>query len=104
MSEDYARSEWGVTYRFSELVHSGYSINEIPSDSVAHPIFEKLNALGAPLQGNFEKFLVGKDGRSVRRWANGALLDFAYDSGDYFLNPQEGLAQMSEAIEGLLSE
>ena len=104
MSEDYARSEWGVTYRFSELVHSGYSINEIPSDSVAHPIFEKLNALGAPLQGNFEKFLVGKDGRSVRRWANGALLDFAYDSGDYFLDPQEGLAQMSEAIEGLLSE
>jgi hypothetical protein len=104
MSEDYARSEWGVTYRFSELVHSGYSMNEIPSDSIAHPIFEKLNALGAPLQGNFEKFLVGKDGRSVRRWANGALLDFAYDSGDYFLSPQEGLTQMSEAIEGLLSE
>lgn len=104
MSEDYARSEWGATYRFSELVHSGYSMNEIAEGSVAHPIFEKLNALNEPLQGNFEKFLVGKDGRSVLRWANGALLDFAYESGDYVLQPQEGLSQISEAIEELLSE
>lgn len=104
MSEDYARSEWGATYRFSELVHSGYSMNEIPEGSVAHPIFEKLNSMDKPFQGNFEKFLVGKDGRSVIRWTNGALLDFAYENGDDFLKPGEALSQMTEAIEEFLSE
>tara|TARA_B110001454_G_scaffold133877_1_gene124639 strand:- start:44 stop:1231 length:1188 start_codon:yes stop_codon:yes gene_type:complete len=36
------------------------------------------------LQGNFEKFLIGRDGKTIRRYANGFLLGERQSDGRYF--------------------
>lgn len=51
-----------------------YHDEEIPW-SYAEPIKKPENAKSfSPLRGNFEKFLVSKDGRKMKRYANGFLL------------------------------
>jgi glutathione peroxidase-family protein len=51
-----------------------YHDEDIPW-SYAEPIKKPENAKSfSPLRGNFEKFLVSKDGRKIKRYANGFLL------------------------------
>lgn len=80
----YAIDSYDVTYKFSELVNSkpgeGW-FKQLPEGEVAHEIFAKLSELsGTDMFGNFEKYLVDKDGNLVGRYANGMLLDYAYDN------------------------
>ena len=83
-AKDYAEDVYDVTYQFTELVTS------LPSDEwsgklkpgqTTHPIYQELTRLKDDevyqMGGNFEKFLVGRDGKVACVFPNYTLLDYA---------------------------
>lgn len=91
-TKKFAEETFNVTYNFSDLVES----NPDPSDLIKglpskygkvtpHQIFKKLceeakklGGSGDTMGGNFEKYLVGKDGELIKHYPNSALLDYNY--------------------------
>lgn len=65
--------ENGVPYHLEEISWSDIR-NEIPKNKVGFP----------PLRGNFEKFLVDRSGRRVKRYSNGFLLGERDPSNNMF--------------------
>lgn len=84
-ARSYAVENYGVSYKFSELVNSNPGegwYKQLPEGEVPHELFSKLTELsGTFMFGNFEKYLIDRDGELVGRYANGTLLDYAKDSG-----------------------
>jgi len=82
-AREYAKTIYGVTYEFSELVTSKPGApwcDKLESDQETHPLYEKLilETNNDGMYGNFEKFLIGKDGKVVANFSNYTLLDYAY--------------------------
>lgn len=85
-SKKYAEDTYNVTYHFSEILVSkpgpgapkGLREGEVP-----HELFEELVAQTQDtlMYGNFEKYLIDRDGFVVRRYPNGSLLDYAVKNG-----------------------
>lgn len=80
----YAIDTYQVTYDFSELVTSQVDEpwrKKRNNYKPAHPLYEAL-VPGAlePMAGNFEKFLVNREGKVVKRFHNSTLLDFHFDN------------------------
>lgn len=96
-AKNYAESNHGVTYNFSELVNAypGEPMNEeqfkiayptridefpkqLPEGEVPHEIFKYLSDNSPPggafMYGNFEKYLVNKNGKLAGRYGNGTLM------------------------------
>jgi glutathione peroxidase len=79
-ARDYAINKYNVTYDFSEMVVS------TPHDvwrekrnnyGESHELFVLLRELtGQNMGGNFEKFLIDRDGKFVKRFQNSLLLEF----------------------------
>lgn len=81
----YAVENYDVSYKFSELVNSkpgeGW-YKQLPEGEVPHELFAQLSKIsGTDMFGNFEKYLIDRDGVLVGRYANGTLLDYAKDGG-----------------------
>lgn len=80
----YAIDTYQVTYDFSEMVTS--QVHEVWREkrnnyNETHPLYEKLTEQdGFHMGGNFEKFLINKDGKVANRFSNYTLLDFYYDN------------------------
>jgi glutathione peroxidase len=56
--------EYGVTYELFDKVHA--------KGPAIHPLYRWLTQAGSapgPVSWNFEKFLIGRDGRLLARWA-----------------------------------
>lgn len=104
MAEDYARSEWNVTYSFSELVVSRENRGD-EAPKKPHELYTCLNPLGEeePINGNFEKFLVSKNGKVILRMINGSLLNYAYEDG-LCDSPEIEYEKLCQAIEKALEE
>jgi glutathione peroxidase len=104
MAEEYARSEWNVTYLFTELVISRDNRGNEP-EKIPHELYQTLNPDGesAPINGNFEKFLVSKNGKRIIRLANGVLLNYAFEDG-YCGSPEAECDALCQAIEEALEE
>jgi glutathione peroxidase len=85
-SKKYAEDTYDVTYNFSEILVSkpgpgapkGLKEGEIP-----HELFEELVEQTDKnlMYGNFEKYLIGRDGQVIRKYPNGSLLDYAVNAG-----------------------
>jgi glutathione peroxidase len=83
-AKNYAIDKYNVSYKFSEIVTSN------PHDSwrekrknfaKPHELYETLTAgTDEPMGGNFEKFLVDRDGNLVKRFHNYMLLDYYYNN------------------------
>lgn len=80
-ARDYAIDTYQVTYGFSEMITS--NVDKVWRDKrnnhkPVHPLYDALadRAMG----GNFEKFLVDRDGNLVKRFPNFMLLDFYYEN------------------------
>ena len=69
-----------------------------------HPFYEKVQENKDPIQGNFEKFIISKDGKKVVRYCNSDLLDLAYNSGNRTINSETALKNITETIEHFLGE
>ena len=83
-AKSYATENYDVTYEFTEVVNSkpgeGW-FKQLPEGEVPHELFSKLSELsGTDMFGNFEKYLVDREGNLVGRYANGTLLDYAFDN------------------------
>lgn len=102
-AQEYAKNEWGVTYPFTELVVSREDRDGESDGREVHEIYQTLNTGGesSPINGNFEKFLVDKNGKSVLRLANGVLLNYAHEDG-WCREPSIEYKKLCEAIEKLL--
>lgn len=104
-AENYARSEWGVTYPFSELVVSREARQGEAQKPPVHLLYKHLNPGGetSPMMGNFEKFIVDKKGINRIRKANGVLLSWAHRDG-YCESPEKEYDMLCQDIELLLNE
>jgi glutathione peroxidase len=100
-AKEFAETTYNVTYNFSELVHSNPTPAEVipglASKHGQHPvhelykeIFNQLKKLNYPnteyMFGNFEKFLVDKDGKLIKYYSNGSLLNQNYENYQMGLN------------------
>jgi glutathione peroxidase-family protein len=69
-----------------------------------HPLFKELQKGSDLIHGNFEKFIVSKDGSKYIRFCNSDLLDLAYNSGNRGVTPGEALKNIKKAIEDFIQE
>lgn len=80
----YALDKYRVSYDFSELVTSkvhDYWRKKRNNFSPTHDLYEELTKrLPGDMGGNFEKFLVDRDGNVVKRFHNSTLLDYYYEN------------------------
>jgi glutathione peroxidase len=88
-AKQFAEDEFNVTYPFTEMVESNPAkadlIPGLPSKHgkvTPHELFKNLvdGSDKALMGGNFEKYLVGKDGKVIKRYPNNYLLNYNYDS------------------------
>jgi len=121
-ARNYAKELYDVTYDFSEMVVS--MAGEPLSDEVmaekypgrkesfprkladgeqVHDLYKSM-AQDMPMFGNFEKFLVDKNGNVAVRYANSTLLDYANNHGEKTSTSEEDYNNISNAIEELLAD
>lgn len=88
-AKQFAQDEFNVTYQFTEMVESNPAeanlIPGLPSKYgkvTPHELFKQLvnNSDMSLMGGNFEKYLVNKEGKVVNHYANSHLLNYNYDS------------------------
>lgn len=124
-AKEYAESLYDVSYRFSELVTSKVgeplspeALEEkypgrtqsfpraLEDGEEVHTLYNKLTEYnnGEPMFGNFEKFLVDKEGKVAKRFPNGTLLDFATENGQKTQTAGEDYVELCEVIEALLED
>lgn len=102
--ERFAHSHYRVRLPFTELVTSRYSRDDDDDTFEPHPLYHRLGAGTAPILGNFEKFIVSKDGKRVARFTNGSLLPANFEMGKDNYSPEEALERIRAVIELFLSE
>lgn len=79
------------------------------ANSVPHKLYDVLQfggfpANGGPVQGNFEKFIISRDGKKMYRFCNSDLLDLAFNAGNRKTNSEQALKNIKLIIENLLQE
>jgi glutathione peroxidase len=85
-SKLFAEKEYNTTYGFSEILVSkpgkGAPKSLKPGET-PHELFEELveQSQGYMMFGNFEKFLIDRNGFVINRYPNGFLLDYAIENG-----------------------
>ena len=107
-SRSYAMEQYDVSYKFTELVNSNPGegwYKQLPEGEVPHELFDTLSKLsGTFMFGNFEKYLVDRDGNLIKRYPNGTLLDYAKDNGATGIgSAEEELAILKADIEKALA-
>jgi glutathione peroxidase len=69
-----------------------------------HPFYKFIQDNADPIQGNFEKFIINRDGTKVVRYCNSDLLDLAFNSGNRTVDSQTALKNICSTIEDFLKE
>jgi glutathione peroxidase-family protein len=69
-----------------------------------HPLFKQFQKDGDLIHGNFEKFIVSKDGSKYVRFCNSDLLEMGYQSGARNISPEQALQNIKKAIEAFIKE
>jgi glutathione peroxidase len=69
-----------------------------------HPLFAEFQKNKNQIHGNFEKFIVSKDGFRYVRFCNSDLLEMGYNSSQTNNSPEQALSNIKEAIENFLKE
>lgn len=114
-ARNFAVETYGVTYDFSEKVFSDPApdwVKQLPEGEEPHDIFKFIinslhpNIDRGVMSGNFEKYLIDKNGKVVKAYHNGALLDYCYEKneGKCCGTSEEEYARICSDIEKLLAE
>lgn len=69
-----------------------------------HPLFKELQKDTDLIHGNFEKFIVSRDGSKYVRFCNSDLLNMGYLSGERNISPEQALLNIEKAIEEFIKE
>lgn len=96
---DHMKKLYGTDLPFSELV----SI-KIDGQEQAHELYSNIQKESSPVQGNFEKLIISRDGKKMKRFCNSDLLDLGYNAGNRTINSQQALENIKSAIEDFLKE
>lgn len=78
-AKDYAVDTYGVTFQFSEMVVSKPNAEwreKRNNTKPTHDLFEMIASDNELMGGNFEKWLIDRDGKVVKRFPNFMLLDY----------------------------
>jgi glutathione peroxidase len=98
---DHMKELYKTDLPFSELV----GIAPEPKAEVEqHPFYKLIQEDKDPIQGNFEKIIVGRDGKKIFRFCNSDLLDLAFNAGERKTNAEQALVNVKAAIEVLLDD
>ena len=99
--QDHMKELYKTDLPFSELV----GIASEPKADVEQHAFYKLIQDGKdPIQGNFEKIIIGRDGKKMFRFCNSDLLDLAFNAGERKTDAKQALINIKAAIEVLLDD
>ena len=98
---DHMKELYKTDLPFSELV----GIAPEPKAGIEqHPFFKLIQEDKDPIQGNFEKIIIGRDGKKMFRFCNSDLLDLAFNAGERKTDPEQALINIKAAIEVLLDD
>jgi glutathione peroxidase len=98
---DHMKELYKTDLPFSELVGIA---SEPKADVEQHPFYKLIQEGKDPIQGNFEKIIVGRDGKKIFRFCNSDLLDLAFNAGERKTNAEQALVNVRAAIEVLLDD
>jgi glutathione peroxidase len=99
--QDHMKELYKTDFPFSELV----GIAPEPKAGIEQHAFYKLIQDGKdPIQGNFEKIIIGRDGKKMFRFCNSDLLDLAFNAGERKTDAKQALVNIKAAIEVLLDD
>ena len=119
---DHMKKVYGTDFPFSEMVnildpdkdkevykrtreeYDKTDVDYYEAKGEIHPLFKELQKNSDLIHGNFEKFIVSKDGNRYVRFCNSDLLGLAYDSGNRTVSPEEALKNIKKAIEDFIQE
>jgi len=99
----FAYQHYRIRLPFTELVASRHNREDEPEQH-PHLLFERLGVDIGEIRGNFEKFVVSRDGRRISRFTNGSLLPSNLESGWSTFDPQDALRRIRASIELFLDE
>jgi len=99
----FAYQHYRIRLPFTELVASRHNRDDEDFQE-PHLLFHRLGVNNGEIRGNFEKFVVSRDGKKVARFTNGSLLPSNVESGWSTFDPQEALRRVRTAIELFLDE
>jgi len=98
---DHMKELYKTDLPFSELT----GISPEPKAGIEqHPFYKMIQENKDPIQGNFEKFLIGRDGKKMFRFCNSDLLDLAFNAGERKTDSKQALLNIKAAIEVLLDD
>jgi glutathione peroxidase-family protein len=69
-----------------------------------HPLFKEFQKDSDLIHGNFEKFIISRDGSKYVRFCNSDLLNMAYSSGERNVSPEQALLNIKKVIEQFVKE
>jgi glutathione peroxidase len=119
---DHMKNVYNTNFLFSEMVnildpnadkesykrvreeHDKTDIDFREPSGDMHPLFKELQKNSDLINGNFEKFIVSRDGNKYVRFCNSDLLDLAYNSGNRDTSSDSALANIKKAIEQFIEE
>lgn len=96
---EHMRKLYKTDLPFSELAYI-----KVDGQNKAHELFEKIQEGSDQIQGNFEKLIISKDGKKMKRFCNSDLLDLGYNAGNRVINSEQALNNIKNAIEDFLKE
>jgi len=104
---DHMKVLYDTDLPFSEMVNilnENCKLSYYEVSGKQHALYEQFQKNRDPVHGNFEKFIVSRDGQRYVRFCNSDLLDLAFNSGNRQTNSEQALNNIKKTIEKLLSE
>jgi len=99
----FAYQHYRIRLPFTELLASRHNRDDEP-EQTPHDLFKRLGVEAGEIRGNFEKFVVSRDGKRVARFTNGSILPANFETGYANFSPAEALKRIRAAIELFLDE
>lgn len=104
---DHMKNLYNTDLPFSEMVNildENCELSYYEVHGKQHELYNVFQDGSDPVCGNFEKFIIAKDGKKYIRFCNSDLLDLGFNNGTRKTNSEQALKNIKEAIEAFLKE
>jgi glutathione peroxidase len=104
---DHMKELYGTDLPFSEMINilnENCQLSYYEVHGPQHELYEVFQKDTDPVAGNFEKFIIARDGKRYMRFCNSDLLDLGFNNGTRITNSKQALQNIKKAIETFLEE
>lgn len=104
---DHMKELYETDLPFSEMVNilnENCKLSYYEVHGPQHKLYEVFQKDTDPVAGNFEKFIIARDGKRYIRFCNSDLLDLGFNNGSRITNSEQALQNIKKAIETFLEE